>query len=208
MDLLPGASFAPTLYGFGNTIEAWASEALKQVTDDRLIVVGCSVGGSCALEVAAAAPERVAALVLIGTKARHNPDSDLHALALRSIEEEGIDGAWKRFWGPLFSPSTDQKIVEAAKSTAVCQQPEDIRRGVSAFHTRRSRDRFVSECQVPIIVITGEEDVAPGLEASTELAASAAQGTLHVIPSCGHYVPLEQSDALRTILADTIRAVD
>jgi pimeloyl-ACP methyl ester carboxylesterase len=47
---------------------------LRLAKGDRLIVVGCSVGGSCALELAVAAPDRIAALVLIGTKAERRPD--------------------------------------------------------------------------------------------------------------------------------------
>ena len=206
MNLLPGSSFSPTLYGFGDTVEAWAIEALKRATSDRLIVVGCSVGGSCALEVAAAAPERVAALVLIGTKAKHDPDPDLKASALELIEQAGISGAWAKYWAPLFSSSADQEVVEAARNTALFQQLNDIACGVTVFHSRRSRERLVSEFQSPIIVITGEDDVAPGLKASAELAASAEQGSLHVIPSCGHYVPLEQPNALRAILGDVIKA--
>jgi pimeloyl-ACP methyl ester carboxylesterase len=60
--LLPGSTYAPTLYPFGDSIEAWAAAALNIAKGDRLVVVGCSVGGSCALEVAAIAPDRVAAL--------------------------------------------------------------------------------------------------------------------------------------------------
>src|SRR5258707_9280720 len=72
--LLPGSTFTPTLYPFGDSIEAWAAAALKLAKGDRLVVVGCSVGGSCALELAVAAPDRVAALVLIRTKAERRPD--------------------------------------------------------------------------------------------------------------------------------------
>jgi pimeloyl-ACP methyl ester carboxylesterase len=74
MDLLPGATHAPTLYPFGDNIESWAVEALELAHGDCLIVVGCSAGGSCALEAAIAAPNRVAALVLIGTKTAHRAD--------------------------------------------------------------------------------------------------------------------------------------
>src|SRR5688572_18383674 len=77
--LLPGSTYAPTLYRWGDSIEAWAAAALKLVKGDRLVVIGCSVGGSCALELAAVAPDRVAALVLIGTKAGHRRDPALHA---------------------------------------------------------------------------------------------------------------------------------
>ncbi len=97
-------------------------------------------------------------------------------------------------------------MVEVAQRTALRQAPKDIACGVTVFHSRRSRDQLVSKCQSPIIVITGEDDVAPGLKASAELAASAEQGSLHVIPSCGHYVPLEQPNALRAILRDVIKS--
>ncbi|MDA1101925.1 MAG: alpha/beta hydrolase [Proteobacteria bacterium] len=204
MDLFPGPTYAPTLYGLGNTVEAWAAEVLRLATNDQLVVVGCSIGGSCALEVAAIAPERVAALVLIGTKAKHRPDRSLHASALDLIESKGIDQAWARYWAPLFSNSADPGVVEAAKKTALSQRSQDIARGVTAFHSRQTRDRLVSECQSPIIVVTGEDDVAPGPKASAELAASAQQGSLHVVPSCGHYVPLERPDVLRSILKDVI----
>jgi len=205
-DLLPGSSYAPTLYGLGDTVEGWATEVLSIARNDRLIVVGCSVGGSCAIEVAAAAPERVAALVLIGTKAKHSPDPDLQAAALDLIEREGIGRAWTQYWAPLFSKSTDEKVIEAARSAALCQQSKDIAGGVTAFHSRPSRDQFVSECRIPIVVVTGEDDVAPGLKLSAELAGSAERGGLHVIPSCGHYVPLEQPNALRVILNDVVKS--
>ena len=45
LDLLPGATYAPTLYGFGDRVEDWASEALSLPKGNQLIVVGCSVGG-------------------------------------------------------------------------------------------------------------------------------------------------------------------
>ena len=205
MNLLPGSTYAPTLYGFGGSIEEWAAEALKQVDEDQLIVVGCSVGGSCALEIAAAAPERIAALVLIGTKARHRADPVLFASALELINCKGLDAAWEKYWAPLFSGSSDKAALEAAREMAMEQSPEAIACGVSVFHTRASHDLLISKCQVPVIVVTGEDDLAPGLAASSALAASAPRGQLFVIRSCGHYVPIEQPEALNAILADIIQ---
>ncbi|WP_448475396.1 alpha/beta fold hydrolase [Martelella sp. FLE1502] len=57
-----------TLYSFGDRIESWEEKALALTTAKPLIVVGCSVGGSCALEVAALAPDRVAALMFSGRR--------------------------------------------------------------------------------------------------------------------------------------------
>jgi pimeloyl-ACP methyl ester carboxylesterase len=204
--LLPGSTYTPTLYPFGDGIEAWAAAALRMAKGDRLVVVGCSVGGSCALELAAIAPDRVAALVLIGTKAGHRPDPAIHAAALRTLQEDGLEEAWKIFWAPLFSRSAESQAVDDGKRIMLRQSPLDVARGVTAFHSRPSRDRFLPTFPRSVIVVTGADDVAPGLDVSKAQADSAQRGRLHIVPECGHYVPLERPDRLNAILEDVITA--
>jgi pimeloyl-ACP methyl ester carboxylesterase len=206
-ELVPGATYAPTLYAFGDSLEAWAPAALEQVKEDRLIVVGCSVGGSCAIEVAVAAPDRVAALVLIGTKASHRPDPALHSSALSMLHASGVEEAWAVFWAPLFARSASSEVVSEAKRIALDQLPRDVARGVTAFHTRPSRDQFLETSTVPVIMVTGADDRAPGLKLSATQANLASQGRLHVIPDCGHYVPLEKPELLNSILRDVIASL-
>jgi pimeloyl-ACP methyl ester carboxylesterase len=49
-------AFVPSLYGLGRSVQEWAGAILSECRDEELLVVGSSVGGSCALEVARAAP--------------------------------------------------------------------------------------------------------------------------------------------------------
>ncbi len=202
--LLPEATYTPTLYSLGDHIEAWANEALKLTAGNRIIVVGCSVGGSCALEIATIAPDRVAALVLIGTKANHRPDPAFHASALETIRKDGLKTAWQDIWEPLLFKAASPRAVSEAKSIMLRQSPEDVARGVTVFHTRPSRDQTLSTFQRPIIVVSGSDDVAPGAATSAKQADLARSGRLHIIPECGHYVPLERPDALNMILRDVI----
>ena len=204
MKLVPGFTIAPKLYTLGDSVEEWAAEALKLTTSNRLIVVGCSVGGSCALEVAVAAPERVAALVLIGTKAAYRPDPEFCASALDLLENDEIDAAWMTYWAQLFSKSTNPAVVDSARQIALQQLPTDIARGVAVFHSRPSRDDFLAKWPKSVVIVTGEDDVAPGVTTSAVMAESALHGRLFVIPSCGHYVPLEQSSTFNAILNDVI----
>lgn len=206
INLLPGASHAPTLYSFGDDIETWAAEALKVASGKRLIVVGCSIGGSCALEVAALAPDRIAALVLIATKVKHHPDPALHASALEALHRQGMDAAWRRFWEPLFRSGTSSEIIGEARRMMVRLPADDVARGVTAFHRRPSREQFLRTFPAPVIVVTGDDDSAPGLATSAKQAAMAPHGRLHVIRDCGHYVPMERADALNGILRDVIAA--
>jgi pimeloyl-ACP methyl ester carboxylesterase len=206
-ELLPGSTYAPTLYPLGDSVESWAAAALKQVKGDRLVVVGCSVGGSCALEVARAAPNRVAAMVLIGTKAAHRPDPALHASALDLIQAKGLEAAWTTYWAPLFASSASSQVVGDAKRMALRQTAQEVARGVTAFHTRPSRDRWLSTAPCQVAVVTGVEDTAPGLNVSLEQAEMAPNGRVHIIPECGHYVPMEKPEALNSILREVIRSL-
>lgn len=204
MELLPGATYAPTLYSFGDRIESWAEKALTLTTAKRLVVVGCSVGGSCALEVAALAPDRVAALVLIGTKAWRRLDPIYHASALETLHEEGLEAAWCKFWKPLFANAASPATIERAKRITMRQPLEDVAQGVTIFHTRPSRDDILSSFPGPVVVVTGSEDVAPGLKTSRKQAEMAQHGRLHVIPECGHYVPMEQPEAINSIIRQVL----
>jgi pimeloyl-ACP methyl ester carboxylesterase len=204
MELLPGACVAPTLYDLGDGIEAWAAAVLNCIQSDRLIVVGCSIGGSCAIEVALAAPDRVGALVLIGTKAARRTDPTLYAAALQMLRERGMAIAWQRYWAPLFSVSAEPRIVVAAERIALAQSAEAVARGVTAFHTRPSRADFLATFPGRVIVVTGADDIAPGVQTSAAQAEMAPLGRLHVIQGCGHYVPLEKPAELNRILRDVI----
>jgi pimeloyl-ACP methyl ester carboxylesterase len=204
--LLPGSTYAPTLYPFGDSIEAWAAAALNIAKGDRLVVVGCSVGGSCALEVAVIAPDRVAALVLIGTKVGHRPDPALHASALQTLQDKGLEEAWKIFWAPLFSRSAERQVIDRAKRITLRQSPLDVARGITAFHSRPSREKFFPIFPRPVIIVTGADDVAPGPDVSKAQADSARRGRLLIVPECGHYVPLERPEYLNSILEEVIAA--
>jgi pimeloyl-ACP methyl ester carboxylesterase len=204
MDILPGSTLAPDLYGLGGTVTEWAAQVLAQARGDRLVVVGCSVGGSCALEIAAAAPDRVAALVLIGTKAVHRPEAGLLATALDTIKAGGMAAAWIRFWEPLFSPATHPAIVVEARKDALSQSPVAIANGVTAFHSRLSRDDIIATFQGPICFVTGADDPAPGPATNDRQSLLARQGRLHVIEACGHYVPMERPAALNATLREVI----
>ncbi|KEQ08968.1 hypothetical protein GV67_10710 [Pseudorhizobium pelagicum] len=206
--LLPNSSYAPTLYGFGQSAEEWAAEALSIVKGKRLIVVGCSVGGSCALEVAALAPDRVAALILIGTKARHRPDPEFREFALEEIAKGDRSGAWATFWEPLFSKKADPTVIDAARQAYVRLPKQDILRGVNVFHTRRSRDDTLAAFPGPVVFVSGAEDIAPGPEKTAAQALTAQDGMVEIIPDCGHYVPLEKPDQLSNIVRRVIYTLE
>jgi pimeloyl-ACP methyl ester carboxylesterase len=198
------STIAPTLYGLGESLEDWAAGVLDLAGDGPLVVVGNSVGGSCALEIARLAPDRVVAVVLVGAKAAHRPEPQFRDEAIQLLAEGGMEMGWPRYWAPRFGATADPTVVEAARRNAFAQDIEDVIRGVRVFHSRPDRSTFARTWDKPLVVVSGDQDLAPSRAAT--LAATARNGEFHLVQDSGHYVPLEQPDALAPILRQVVHA--
>jgi pimeloyl-[acyl-carrier protein] methyl ester esterase len=190
---------APTLYDAGDDVARWAEAALDAVGDGPIMVVGNSIGGSCAIEVARLAPTKVKALVLSGSKPGHRPDPDFRDAALHLLAAEGLAAAWERYWLPLFGPNASTHVIDRAWDAASAQGAASIAAGVRAFHGRPDRDAFLASWPGPVCVVSGEHDVKP--ERSRQLASRLPNATFHLVDDAGHYVPLEAPDALADVTA-------
>ncbi len=199
---LADQSVSPTLYDAGDDLVAWARRALDAVGDGPLVVVGNSIGGSCAIEVARLAPTKVKALVIIGSKPGHDPDPAFRDEALDVIECEGFRAAWEKYWLPLFGPDVQSDVVERGWRAASAQGGESIATGVRAFHSRPDRSAFLASWPGPVVVVSGEHDRR--FERDRRLARRLPNATFHSIAGVGHYVPLEAPDLLATITSDVI----
>lgn len=208
LDMLPGQTHTPSLYVCGDNLTDWARKVLNDVSADRMVVLGNSVGGSCALEMAALAPERISALILVGAKAERRVDSKLQDECIELISQSGLEAAWNKYWAPFFAPTINPRVLANAKELALQVSPDDVANGVRAFHTRLSRLELLSQLDCPVVCVTGENDIAPGLEIMQLQADTAKNGCLIVVPDCGHYVPIEKPDAMREIIQDVIHALE
>jgi pimeloyl-ACP methyl ester carboxylesterase len=195
---------APTLYEAGDDIIAWARAALDSVGDGPVVVVGNSIGGSCAIEVARLAPTKVKALVLCGSKPGHRPEPAFRDEALQVIASDGLRAAWERYWLPLFGPMAPADVIERAWRVASKHGAEAGASGVRAFHGRPDRDAFLGSWPGPVLVVSGEHEILP--ERSRRLAGRLPNAEFRLVVGVGHYVPLEAPDALRTITAEALAA--
>ena len=196
---------APTLYSAGPSLTEWARAALRSVGGEDLFVIGNSVGGSCALEVANLARDRVRGVILIGAKAGIRPEPAFRDEAVRLLRHEGIDAAWHRYWAPLFAREADPVVVDRARSIARTIGIELQVNGVVAFHTRPDRSALLAELEVPVTIVRGEHDRIP--KDAERLASTLSHGAFVEVPGAGHYVPLEQPDRLLDIARAAIDAV-
>jgi pimeloyl-ACP methyl ester carboxylesterase len=192
---------APDLFRLGNSIGDWAEAVLAMTGSEEMLVVGSSVGGSCALEIARLAPKQVSAIVLIGSKASVRPDPIARDQAIRTLETEGMDAAWSAYWAPLFGTSTPRSVLSSARELAWSQDVHQVASGVRAFHDRRDLSGFAASWRKPFIVISGDQDRTPPSAAIRALGRGPKR-RFHIVEDCGHYVNLERPQQLQSILVE------
>jgi pimeloyl-ACP methyl ester carboxylesterase len=188
------------LYGRGSSMEGWARSILAEVTGD-LVVVGASMGGYCALEIARKAAERVRGLVLVG--ARVDADSperrEGRAKTIELIRTRGAEGLWEDMRPKLF-PADAGDAVDFARGLALEQRPDELVAAVEAIRDRRDSTGLVAALDCPVLFAVGTSDpfVSP-----PEAPRSAELRTFET----GHLPSLEQPDEFNAVLTEFLARV-
>jgi len=205
---MPGRTEAPTLYPLGASLGEWAKGVLDVVGAGPLIVLGSSMGGSCALEIARQAPERVAALVLVGSKAGHHPDPVYQDATVATLERHGAEGLWPEIKRDLVGAQALPDAVARIKTLMLEQRTEDLIRAVRVFHSRPDVSGVVEQWDKPLLAICGDQDRVVTETKTITLAQSARFGELHVMSGCGHYMNMERPSEFGSVISSFITAVE
>jgi pimeloyl-ACP methyl ester carboxylesterase len=203
----PGATVVPSLYQFGESLAQWAEAVLDLTDANDLVVVGSSCGGSCALEMARLRPDRIAALVLVGSKAAHRPEPELRDRYVALQRHGGAPALWNELGHRYFGPSSPASAVAQGRAWAMEQSPEDLVRGTVAFHSRPDASDVVAHWVKPLTVVVGEDDGFVSVNKARELAASSPRGVCHVVPGAGHFPSLDAPDVFNALLRAAVDAV-
>jgi pimeloyl-ACP methyl ester carboxylesterase len=177
---------------------------------DRAHVVGLSLGGAVAQELALRAPGRVRSLALLGSFAAQAPRSVALLRAWRALypvaaQSPALRDAWElqsyawlftdRFWR---SESNVRAALRFA-STQPLQPASGFLGQVDAALSHDARARLPS-LRLPALVIHGAQDQLSPLPAGEELAALIPGAELLVVPGVGHAVNLEGQRAVNGAL--------
>lgn len=187
---------APRLYGRGNTMDAWARSLITEVPGE-VVAVGASMGGYCALELAAQAPERVAGIVLAGSR----PDADSEerragrADTIERIRRDGAEGAWELMRDKLF-PGTEPP--DGVPELALEQDADDLVAAIEAIRDRADHSDLARSYGDRLLVIVGDRDPY----VSVDEARAFSNGAEALFLETGHLPSLEQPERFNHVLRD------
>jgi pimeloyl-ACP methyl ester carboxylesterase len=165
---------------------------LQQVGIYRAVLVGYSMGGAVALEMARQQPEAAAGLGLIASGAYLAVDAEILALLGRPISVSlGLQKLAQR----LFAPGADPRLVKKTMAPLQAARPSLLHNDWLACARFDLRPK-ISQISAPAWIACGQEDQLAPVEQTHFLAAHLPGSTLQIIPACGHMVILEQPELL------------
>ena len=206
--LSAGRILCPDLYQLGSSLEDWAASVLDVVScEESIVAIGSSMGGSCAIEMARQAPDRIAALILVGTKAGHRPEPDVRDASIETLRSNGITGIWPEV-SHWFSKTTPQEIVDRASLMANQQRTDDLINAVRVFHGRSDLEHVLCKWNKPYLVISGDQDPMFPQRKSERIAKLGPNGELCVMNDCGHFMNMERPEVFNRIVGEFLVTVN
>jgi pimeloyl-ACP methyl ester carboxylesterase len=180
---------------------AWARHVLELV-DGPFVPVGSSMGGYLAFELWRQAPERIPAVVLLGTRA--TPDSPEQRLArddsIRLLGEAGREPFWEELAPRLFAEDVDSAVVARAREVALAQPITGLVAVQETIRDRADSRPTLPTIGVPVLVLVGDEDRLTPPSDSEALAGALPDARLARIPEAGHLAALERPEAVAAAL--------
>lgn len=190
----------PGRVAFGDLLDD-LGVVLDALRIDRCTLVGHSYGGNVAQEFAFRHPERVEALVMIGSPGQHRVRSWRERLGTLVFAPVYLAMPWRRFaaysarWCSTV-PET-QRYVEACLRALPRRVYLDLgRSGFAQVHRVSSYPR-----PIPTLLIRGERDMPAMLDAIwDELLATNPLARRAVIPGTGHQCLQDEPEATNAVL--------
>jgi pimeloyl-ACP methyl ester carboxylesterase len=208
-------ALAPDLPGFGDAAlepgvvdyVAFAAAQLAGVA----AVVGCSFGGRIALELAAAQPDLVERLVLIGA-GLGSWDWSEAAQAGFAEEEAAIErgdlpaaAAQQAQMWLAGDAAPDVRELTEAMTLRSYEQQLPVEGEVKAVWPDVSAQTRLAEIGVSTLVVVGTEDLGDIKKMAVKLAAEIPGARLAMIDGAGHLPSLERPNELNRLLLDFLR---
>jgi pimeloyl-ACP methyl ester carboxylesterase len=163
-------------------------------------VVGLSMGGMIAQDVAARHPGRLATLALVDTSTGFGaaPEAARREFLAQRLEplDAGLTPAdlAPRLVGALVHPDAPEAVRAQVAASLSKLRTEPYRQALHAIVTTDFRDSL-GAVAVPTLVLVGEQDAVTPPAASRDLAARIPGAELVTIPGAGHLANLDQPAA-------------
>jgi 3-oxoadipate enol-lactonase len=201
----------PADCGFDDVVRG-VVQLWQQLEIERSHVVGLGFGGSVALALGLAAPQRVDRIVACCCRPRQPDDRrDFWRARREAALAQGMnqlaDATVDRWLAPGFRathPDVDARLRSMMKRTSVA----GYRACVAAFIEMDFETRL-PQLRAPTLLVAAEHDHGGGpVDSMRRMASAIAGARLEVLPACGHICNHEQPEAVNALLRDFLASTE
>lgn len=210
---------APDILGFGTTERpedivyslrtwtdhVWAFMDARGIEKARII--GNSLGGRIALQMATDQPDRIAKMVLMGAPGvGMTPTEGLAALRAYEPSHDAMRELLRNYFAVDPAMITDD-LVKIRYEASIADGAYEAYRAMF-FDPRHSGSELgITENEVraiatPILLIHGREDKVVPLQVSVTMLGLLSNADLHVFSACGHWTQIERADEFSAVVSD------
>jgi pimeloyl-ACP methyl ester carboxylesterase len=180
--------------------------ALDELGYERVDVLGFSLGGLTAQELAHRAPDRVRRLALCSTACGWGSvPGTPEALALIALPQRYYSRSFSEQTNWLLSPADDALLRRlTALTDARLRHPPSLFGYLSQVWAGSlwSSLGWLSSVHVPTLVVHGAEDQLVPAANSVQLARLLPQSRLHLLPDEGHFIVFDPDSSTLSLLED------
>jgi pimeloyl-ACP methyl ester carboxylesterase len=174
---------------------------LKEVLEERALVVAFSMGAYAALHFAVSNPKRIQKMIVIATSVN---GLDVKELQLRKstidfLEKHNYKGISTKRALQFLHPKNHQNnvLIQIIKDMDSDLGKEVLIRQLKATSQRVDLNQKLKNIQTQIHIIASNEDELVNIEHVKNTQQHLAKATITILKNCGHMIPLEMPDLVR-----------
>ncbi len=203
---------APTLRGYGGSSPPTTPFSFAEDVHNllkgyqKIHLVGLSLGGNVALEMAIRYPERIQTLTLLDSSLKgFTPDQaqiEAGATVQTAFENAGLEAA-KQTWLdlPLFASARENPVLEKQLGAWVADYSGwHWVQNISPSAAIADVSSRLEEVKAKTLIVVGARDVAYFQNVARYLHQKIADSRLEVVAGAGHLVNLEQPEVVNALL--------
>lgn len=194
---LRGLGRGPLGRGPAATMAAMAGDVLRmgeRAGVRRFGLAGFSMGGYVAFEILRQAPERVAGLALVDTRAE--PDSDEakagRVATAERVRTEGPRVLAESMLPKMLTPEAPADLRGRVERMVLATPPEGAAQALLGMRDRMDARPLLPRIGVPTLVVVGSADPITPPDAARAMAQAVPGAKLVEVPGAAHLAPMER----------------
>jgi pimeloyl-ACP methyl ester carboxylesterase len=210
---------APDIVGFGATerpdgivysLRTWSDHVwafLDAHAIQRTAIVGNSLGGRIALQMATDRPDRITKMVLMGTPGvGMTPTDGLAALRAYEPSHDAMRDLLRNYFAVDPAMITDE-LVEIRFAASIAAGAYEAYQAMFFDPRHAGSELGITENEVrtittPALLVHGREDKVVPMHVSVTMLGLLPNADLHVFSRCGHWTQIERADEFSALVAD------